>query len=96
MCADRIDSRLSPAVQMLKPSATLAINERTARLVAQGREVFRFGFGQSPFPVPEIVVEALRRHAHEKAYLPVQGLMPLREAVAGYYHRTEQLKIAPD
>jgi len=96
MRAPQTDSRLSPAVRTLKPSATLAINERTARLVAQGREVFRFGFGQSPFPVPEIVVEALRRHAHEKAYLPVQGLPQLREAVAGYYRRTEQLNIGPD
>jgi aspartate/methionine/tyrosine aminotransferase len=95
MCAARIDNRLSPIARTLQPSATLAINEHTARLIAQGREVFRLGFGQSPFPVPEHIVEALRCHAHEKAYLPVLGLPQLREAVAGYYHRTEQLDISP-
>jgi len=95
MCAARIDCRLSPAVRTLKPSATLAINEHTARLAAQGREVFRLGFGQSPFPVPEQVIAALRHHAPEKAYLPVLGLPQLREAVAGYYRRTEGLDISP-
>ena len=87
---------LSPAVRMLRPSATLAINELSAKLIAQGRDVFRMGFGQSPFPVPEEVVAALRSHAGEKAYLPVQGLPALREAVAGFYRRTEQLEISPD
>jgi len=96
MGTDRTDSRLSAAVRELKPSATLAINELSARLVAEGRDVYRMGFGQSPFPVPDIVVDALRRHAHEKAYLPVQGLPELRAAVAGYYRRTEQLDISPD
>jgi len=95
MCAARIDCRLSPAVRTLQPSATLAINEHTARLAAQGREVFRLGFGQSPFPVPEQVVTALRHHAPEKAYLPVLGLPQLREAVAGYYRRSERLDISP-
>jgi aspartate aminotransferase len=89
------DSRLSATVRTLQPSATLAINEYTTRLAAQGREVFRLGFGQSPFPVPDCVVEALRHHADEKAYLPVLGLPQLREAVAGYYQRTEQLDISP-
>ncbi len=95
MRAPRIDNRLSPIVRTLQPSATLAINEYTSRLAAQGREVFRMGFGQSPFPVPEHVVAALQRHAHEKAYLPVLGLPQLREAVAGYYRHTEQLEISP-
>ena len=36
----------------LKPSATLAINEKSKKLIAKGKKVYRFGFGQSPFPVP--------------------------------------------
>ncbi len=80
-----------PPFQGALASATLAINERSADLVRQGREVFRFGLGQSPFPVPEEVVEALRRHAGEKDYLPVQGLGALREAVAGHHRRLDGL-----
>lgn len=66
-------------------SATVAINERCDELRRNGRRVFKLGLGQSPFPVPEPVVQALRDHAAEKAYLPVTGLPELREAVAEYY-----------
>ena len=91
----------SPAVQLnlnvrgLGPSATLAINERSAELRRAGREVFRLGLGQSPFPVPEFVVEALRRNAACKDYLAVQGLAELREAICGYLERTEGLRYLP-
>lgn len=74
-------------VRGLTPSATLAINERSAELLQQGREVFKLGLGQSPFPVPRVVVEALRENAHQKDYLPVRGLGALREAVAAYHFR---------
>ncbi|MBN1199811.1 MAG: aminotransferase class I/II-fold pyridoxal phosphate-dependent enzyme, partial [Bacteroidales bacterium] len=77
-------------------SATLAINEKSQRLLNEGKEVFKFGLGQSPFPVPEIVVEALRRNAHQKDYLPVKGLRSLQEAVALYNLRTQKVKTHPD
>lgn len=79
------DARLGESVRGLKRSATLAINERCRQLRAEGRTVWHFGFGQSPFPVPDPVVEALREHAHVKDYLPVQGLASLCEAVAAHH-----------
>ena len=92
----------TPQVQKLKPSATLRINEHSHALAQQGREIIRFGFGQSPFPVPESVVKALQEHAHEKAYLPVKGLPRLRQAFAKYIQRktglpaeTEDMLIGP-
>lgn len=74
-------------VRGLAQSATLGIKNRCRQLRDQGREVFDFGLGQSPFPVPRPVVEALREHAAEKDYLPVEGLPLLRRTVAEY-HRT--------
>ena len=74
-------------VRGLSSSAPLGVNERSAALIRDGREVFKLGLGQSPFPVPEPVVEALRQNAHRKGYLAVRGLAALREAVAGYHHR---------
>lgn len=71
-------------VRGLKPSATLAINERSRQLLEEGREVFRLGLGQSPFPVPQVLVEALKENAHQKDYLAVRGLRPLREVIAAY------------
>ncbi len=79
---------IRPSVQNLKPSATLLINERSKALAKEGHKIYRLGFGQSPFPVPQEVVAELRKHAHEKDYLPVKGLMALREAVAQFNQRT--------
>ncbi len=82
---------LNPNVRELTQSATLAINELSAKLRHEGRQVFRLGFGQSPFPVPQPVVEALRANAHQKDYLPVKGLHELRDAVADHYHRFQDI-----
>ncbi len=73
----------------MNASATVAINERCNELLAEGREIYKLGLGQSPFPVAAPVVEALRRHAAEKDYLPVKGLRSLRDAVADYHRRTD-------
>jgi aspartate aminotransferase len=81
------DVQLNLNVRGTQRSATLAINEQCAALKQAGREVYRLGLGQSPFPVPESVVEELRRNAHQKDYLPVQGLLELREAVAEQHKR---------
>jgi aspartate aminotransferase len=68
----------------LKPSATLAINEKSKELIVKGKKVYRFGFGQSPFPVPEKIVSVLKKNAAKKDYLPMQGLSELRDAISTY------------
>lgn len=73
---------LEPRLLGLRPSATLAIQERSAKLAQEGRSVVRFGLGQSPFPVPPTVADALRANAAQKDYLPVRGLPALRAAIA--------------
>ncbi len=85
-----IDAYLRP----INHSETLLINERSDQLAAS-RQVYRFGFGQSPFPVPAGVTEVLRRQAHEKAYLPVQGWLPLREAVAAFHRQQDGVDWQP-
>ncbi|RMD96571.1 MAG: aminotransferase class I/II-fold pyridoxal phosphate-dependent enzyme [Calditrichaeota bacterium] len=79
-------------VRGLAQSATLEINERSARLKQEGRRVYKLGLGQSPFPVPQVVVDELKANAHQKDYLPVKGLPELRQAVAEYYYRTQGLE----
>ena len=69
-------------IAQLKPSATLSINEESNRLIKSGKKVYKFGFGQSPFPVPESVVSALKDNAGKNNYLPMQGLEELRSAIA--------------
>ena len=66
----------------LKQSSTLVINEKCKQLIREGKKVYQFGFGQSPFPVPEKIVNALKDNAHRKEYLPIQGLESLRESIS--------------
>ena len=75
---------LKNLVKDLKPSSTLLINETSRKLEEQGKKIYKFGFGQSPFKVPEDVVNELKDNAHQNKYLPMQGLSELRDTVAKY------------
>jgi len=78
-------------VRGLPVSATLGINEESNRLLTEGKQIYKLGLGQSPFPVPGSIVCELQNNAHQKDYLPVRGLPALCKAVAGYYRRTQNL-----
>ena len=77
-------------IESLKTSATLAINELSKELIEEGKEVFKFGLGQSPFPIPQVLVDELKKHSHQKDYLNVSGLLALREEVARYHSDKNQ------
>ena len=61
-----MSNRLKNKILKLKESSTLVINEKSKELISQGKKVYQFGFGQSPFPVPKKIVEVLKDHAHRK------------------------------
>ena len=89
-------------LNQLKPSSTLVINEKSKELIEKGKKVYSFGFGQSPFPVPEKIVQKLKENAHRKDYLPIQGLIELRNAISKYllkktgiYYPKENILITP-
>ena len=47
-------------IKKLKSSATLTINEECKKLEKSGKKIYKFGFGQSPFPVPDSIIHALK------------------------------------
>ena len=83
------DVNLNLNVRGLHQSATLYINEKSNELRKAGKSVYKLGLGQSPFPVPQPVVDELKVNAYQKDYLPVKGLPQLREAVADYYCKNQ-------
>jgi aspartate aminotransferase len=87
----RHEMHLNLNVRGLGLSPTLEINEISKGLIKEGRTVFKLGLGQSPFPVPEPVVQALRENAAQKDYLSVRGLEPLRQAVCRYFQQRQGL-----
>ena len=77
-------SKVKKNISKLKESSTLAINEKSKGLIESGKKIYRFGFGQSPFEIPEKVVDTLKLNANKKEYLPIQGLPELREKISNY------------
>ena len=83
-------------IKNLDLSPTLKINEISKNLENDGKEVIKFGFGQSPFQVPDQVVEELKKNAHQKSYLPTQGLHELREVIAKYESKKKNNNFTPN
>ena len=73
---------LKKIIKNLKPSSTLRINEISNKLQLEGKKIYKFGFGQSPFEVPDDVVDELKNNAHQNKYLSMQGLSELRTAIS--------------
>ena len=89
-------------VKNLEVSSTLRINEISKKLESEGKEIFKFGFGQSPFKIPEGIVNELKNNAFKNKYLPMQGLPELRDSVAKYIsskkkynYKAENILIGP-
>tara|TARA_Y100000817_G_scaffold119771_1_gene93841 strand:- start:30 stop:1256 length:1227 start_codon:yes stop_codon:yes gene_type:complete len=83
-------------IKNLDLSATLKINEISKNLEKDGKKIIKFGFGQSPFPVPDRIVNELKKNAHQKSYLPIQGLHDLREAISNYESKKKNKNISSD
>ncbi len=69
---------------------------RAKALEAQGRSVINLGIGQPDFLTPPHIVAAAQKALADghHGYTPANGILPLREAVAGDIHR--RLKVAVD
>jgi len=56
---------------------------------------YGFAFGQSPFPVPKKIQDALIKNAHKGAYAAVQGIPELREVISKYNKHYFALDVDP-
>ena len=83
-------------ISKLRPSATLVINEESNKLKKEGKKIFRFGFGQSPFPIPASIILALKNAANKNTYLPMQGLEDLRSAIANDLNKNNNNQFESD
>lgn len=79
-------------LQSYRPATTLLLNEKITQMLLEGKRVYHFGFGQSPFPVMAEARAALERHSGENSYLPVAGIRPLREAICEFHKEFDNLE----
>lgn len=90
--------KLSPAVQSLKPSATIAAAAKAKALKAKGVTVYDFTLGEPDFNTPEHIQEAARAamkagHTH---YTASGGIPELKKAICAAYERDYGLKYEPN
>ncbi|AFS82770.1 pyridoxal phosphate-dependent aminotransferase [Candidatus Nitrosopumilus sediminis] len=57
---------------------------------------YGFAFGQSPFPVPKLIQNALIKNADKGAYAAVPGIPELRNAISKYNKHYFDMDIAPN
>jgi aspartate aminotransferase len=96
------DRAYSPSanVAQLKESATIAVSQRAKALRASGREIIDLGAGEPDFDTPAFIRQAAQRaiDAGATKYTAVDGILPLRQAIAAEANRHWQGadKVAPN
>jgi aspartate aminotransferase len=84
---------VSRRVQRVKPSPTLAVTARAARLKAQGKDVIGLGAGEPDFDTPEHIaqagIDAIR--AGFTRYTNVEGIDELKDAIIAKFERDNGL-----
>jgi len=75
-----------------------AVLARATALAAQGRDIINLGIGQPDFRTPEHIVEAAAKALRDghHGYTPANGILPLREAVAGDLHKRYGVSVSPE
>ena len=84
---------LARRVQRVKPSPTLAVTARAARLNAQGKDVIGLGAGEPDFDTPAHIaqagIEAIR--GGFTRYTNVEGIDELKDAIIAKFERDNRL-----
>jgi aspartate aminotransferase len=91
----KLASRLDP----IKPSITLAVTAKAARLKADGVDVVSFGAGEPDFDTPAHIKDAARAALDKGGvgkYTEVGGILPLRRAIAAELAGVHRMVIEPD
>ena len=81
--------RLSPVVQKLKPSETIAAAAQAKALRAKGVTVYEFTVGEPDMNTPAHICEAAAHamQAGHTKYTPATGILELKQAVCKAYQR---------
>jgi aspartate aminotransferase len=84
---------LSRRVQRVKPSPTLVVTARAARLKAEGKDVIGLGAGEPDFDTPAHICQAGIDAIHNgfTRYTNVEGIDELRDAIIAKFERDNGL-----
>ena len=91
-------SRISAKVDLIRPSATIAVSMQAMALKAKGRDIVSLSAGEPDFDTPEHVRQAAIAaiHAGQTRYTQVDGTPDLKEAIIHKFKRDNGLDFAPE
>src|SRR5689334_20072417 len=88
----------SSKLDRIKLSPATVASQRARELRSQGRDIIALTTGEPDFETPahvkHAVTEALMRN--ETKYPPIDGIIPLKEAVCRKFKRENSLDFSPD
>lgn len=91
------DLRLADALRRIKPSPTIAMNDLSKKLKAEGRDIIGLAAGEPDFDTPdnikEAAIAAIRRG--ESKYTAVDGIIELKNAISAKFKRENGLDYKP-
>jgi len=89
---------LSRRLKSLSASATIAMNQKSRDLKAQGIDVINLSVGEPDFYTPEHIKDALKKAIDDNFsfYPPVSGFPDLRKAITEKLKRENNLDYTPD
>jgi aspartate aminotransferase len=84
---------LSKRVQAIKPSPTLAVTARAAKLKAEGKDIIGLGAGEPDFDTPQHIKDAAITAINKgfTKYTPVGGTPSLKQAIIAKFKRDNGL-----
>lgn len=87
----------STTIAALQPSPIQVMAERTRQAIAKGRDVVDMTLGEPDFPTPAHICEAaVQAIANgQTRYTPINGTMPLREAIVRKFKRDNDMDCTP-
>ena len=91
-------SLLARRLGRIKPSPTIAVTQRAARLKAEGKNIIGLGAGEPDFDTPQHVKDAAKAALDrgETKYTPVAGTLALRQAIVAKFKRDNGLDYTPE
>src|SRR5438093_10834636 len=90
--------RLAQGVEELPAYLFAEISRNIAGTRAQGVDLISCGIGDPDLPTPDHIIDALTKSARDPAnhrYPESEGLLELREAMAGWYKRRFGVELDP-
>ncbi|XP_027365979.1 bifunctional aspartate aminotransferase and glutamate/aspartate-prephenate aminotransferase-like isoform X1 [Abrus precatorius] len=93
-----VDISLSPRVNAVKPSKTVAISDHATALVQAGVPVIRLAAGEPDFDTPSVIAEAGINAIREgyTRYTPNAGTLELRQAICHKLKEENGVTYTPD